>query len=296
MSKYTIKSYQEEFLEAQEQVGNEVTKDWMGFGQTPASRLKQIYSQEGFDPETKHYAFKDDKLVGFVTSTILPEKEGEVKRANLEFPLVLKEHKECSDLLFKQAVSTLKQKGVKVVQTRVGDIYKGTQELAKKFGFKYAKDQYIFMEAKVSKIPTVESSDIEVIDYDYARDSKELIQIFVEKLGAPEEQAKTTIENIEKDKEKYPIHLVIRKDDHIVGRALAYPNASNPKQFRFGSFYYEDEKYFKPLVLSAVNKMKSLGIESTNIFLFGPTLSLEGTYTSLGFNRAGKIDYYEKEI
>ncbi|HUT80720.1 MAG TPA: hypothetical protein VMZ29_05900 [Candidatus Bathyarchaeia archaeon] len=296
MSKYTIKSYQEEFLEAQEQVGNEATKDWIGFGQTPASRLKQIYSQEGFDPETKYYAFKDDKLVGFITSTILPEKEGEVKRANLEFPLVLKEHKECSDLLFKQAVSSLKQKGVKVVQTRVGDIYRGTQELAKKFGYNYSKDQYIFMEAKVNKIPAEESSDIEVIDYDSARDSKGLIQIFVEKLGAPEEQAKATIENIGKDKVGYPIHLVIRKDDHIVGRALAYPNATNPKQFRFGSFYYEDEKYFKPLVLSAANRMKSSGVESAILFLVGPTLSLEETYTTLGFSRAGKIDYFEKEI
>ncbi|NHJ32845.1 MAG: hypothetical protein FK732_08280, partial [Asgard group archaeon] len=69
MPKYEIKSYQEEFLEAQEKVGTEATKEWQAFGQTPAAQLKQIYSQEGFDPETKLYAFKGDEMVGFLTSS-----------------------------------------------------------------------------------------------------------------------------------------------------------------------------------------------------------------------------------
>ena len=63
MSKYEIKNYSEEFLEAQEAVGREATKDWNMFGQSSAERLKAIYSREGFDPETKFYAFEGDKLV-----------------------------------------------------------------------------------------------------------------------------------------------------------------------------------------------------------------------------------------
>ncbi|MBN1330312.1 MAG: hypothetical protein JXA54_12635 [Candidatus Heimdallarchaeota archaeon] len=296
MSKYTIKSYQEEFLEAQEQVGKEVTKDWKGFGQTPASRLKQIYAQKGFDPETKYYAFQGDKLVGFITSTILPENEGEAKRANLEFPIVLKEHKECIELLFSQAVASLKKKGVKIVQTRVGDIYKGTHELAKKFGYNYAKDQYILLEVKTKNISSEESSDINVVEYEYARDSEQCKQIFVEKFGYSEEYAKASIDRIEKEKERFPIHLVIREDDNIVGRALAYPNTNNPKEFNLSPFYFENEKFFKPLVEASFSKIKSFGIESVNLFLFGPTLSSEEKYLSIGFFRAGKIDYYEKEI
>ena len=100
MSKYEIKSYQEAFLEAQEKVGTEATKDWRGFGQTPAAQLKQAYSREGFDPETKLYAFKGDELVAFLTSSIIPESDDGIKRANLEFALCLPGHEECSDLLF----------------------------------------------------------------------------------------------------------------------------------------------------------------------------------------------------
>ena len=70
MSKYNIKSYQESFLEAQEKVGIEATKEWRAFGQTPAAMLKTLYSRPGFDPETKQYAFEGDKLVGFITSGI----------------------------------------------------------------------------------------------------------------------------------------------------------------------------------------------------------------------------------
>ena len=112
MPKYKIKSYQEEFLEAQEKVGTEATKDWQAFGQTPATQLKQIYSQEGFDPNTKLYAFEGDKLVGFLTSSIIPESEDGIKRANLEFPIVLKGHEGCCELLFNKAIDYLKSKGL----------------------------------------------------------------------------------------------------------------------------------------------------------------------------------------
>ncbi len=295
MLKYTIKSYQEEFLEAQEQVGKEATKDWIGFGQSPASRLKQTYSQEGFDPETKYYAFKDDKLVGFITATILPEKEGEGKRANLEFPIVLKDHMECSDLLFKQAISSLKKKGVTVVQTRVGNLYKGTQEMAKRYGYTYAQDLYVFLEAKIDDISSEQSQEINVIDYDNTRDYNEWLRIFVEKLGAQENNAKAAMERITANKERYPIHLVIRKDDKMVGRTLALPTNDSNK-FNLSTFYYEDDKYFSPLVSEAISKMKAIGVESVGIFLSGQTLPYEEKFTAIGFTQAGKIDYYEKEI
>jgi len=157
MSKYDIKSYQESFLEAQEKVGTEATKDWRGFGQTPATRLKQIY----FDPETKLYAFKGDELVGFLTSTIVPESEDGIKRANLEFALCLPEHEECADLLFEKAVENLKKKGVQKIQTRVGEVYKGTVEKAKKHGLNYSRDLYILLEAKIKDL-SVKESDVAI--------------------------------------------------------------------------------------------------------------------------------------
>ena len=294
MSKYTIKNFQEEFLEEQEKVGIEATKDWSGFGQTPAATLKQIYSGENFDPETKFYAFDGDKLVGFLTSTILPEQDG-IKKANLEFPIVLAEHEECAELLFNSAIETLKKKGVKKVQTRVGDVYKGTQEKADAWGYNFSQDLYIFMEAKVEDI-SVDESDIEVLEFDSSRDLEQMIEIFVNKFGATKEYAQSNFERITKDKESFPVHLVIRKDDKIVGRALAYLFPRDPKEFNLGNFYFEDEKYFVPLLSQTLSRIKEHDAEMVSQYLYGSSLSLEEQYKSFGFSRAGKIDYYEKEI
>jgi hypothetical protein len=295
MSKYEIKSYQEAFLEAQEKVGTEATKDWRGFGQTTATQLKQIYSQEGFDPETKLYAFKGDEMVAFLTSSIVPESEDGIKRANLEFALCLPGHEECSDLLFEKAVENLKKKGVQRIQTRVGDMYIGTVEKAKKHGLNYSRDYYIYIEAEVSALSAKES-EFEILEFDESRDLEQMIKIFVEELGASEEYAKSNFERIIKDKETFAVHMVIREEDKIVGRVLAYRNQNNPKEFNFGDLYYVDEKYFSPLLSIAISKIKELGGEKASHFLFGQTLPLLEKYQSFGFSQVGKIDYYEKEI
>ncbi|MGC9781378.1 MAG: hypothetical protein HZR80_19205 [Candidatus Heimdallarchaeota archaeon] len=296
MPKYEIKSYQEEFLEAQEKVGTEATKDWQAFGQTPAAQLKQIYSRDDFDPETKLYAFEGDKLVGFLTSKIVPESEDGIKRANLEFPLTLKGHEDCAEMLFEKAIENLKKKDVKKVQTRVGEMYKGTLEKANDWGYNYSRDLYILIEGKVKDFSVESKADVEVLEFDESRDLEQMIQIFVEKLGSTEEYAKSNFERIIKEKETFPIHAVIRKDDKIVGRVLAYRSQNDPKEFNFSNFYYEDEEHMSSLAAFAISKMKKLGAEKASLFLSGETLPLEEKYQSFGFSRAGKIDYYEKEI
>ena len=295
MSKYEIKTYNEEFLEAQEEVGKIATKDWNGFGQSSADRLKTLYSQEGFDPETKFYAFEGDKLVGFLTSVIVPEKEPGVKIARLELPITLAGHEESSDLLFNKAVETLQKKGINKLQTRVGEVYIGTTEKAEKYGYKYSQDLYILMQAKISEL-TSKESDVEVLEFDAKRDTEQMVQIFVEKLGQTEEYSRGNFERVSKDKENFPVHLVVRENDQIVGRALAYRNPNDPKEFNLGSMYLEDEQFFEPLTSKAISMLKSLGAEKIGSFLFGPTLSMEDKYSSLGFSRTGKIDMYEKEI
>jgi hypothetical protein len=295
MSKYEIKTYNEEFLEDQEKVGIEATKDWSAFGQTPAAQLKQIYSREGFDPETKFYAFEGDKLVGFLTSTIVPEDESGIKIANLEFPLTLPEHEECAELLFKSAVEMLKKKGVKKLQTRVGEPYKGTIEKAKKWGYIYSKDLYILIDADVKKMK-IKESEIEIVDFDVTQDMDAMIKIFVEQLGASEEYARTNFERIANDKETFPIHMVIREDDKIVGRVLAYRNPNDPNEFNFGNIFYTDEKYFEPLLSIAIKRIKELKGKTASLFLYDDTLEQEDKYSSFGFSRQAKIDYFEKEI
>ncbi|HUU89276.1 MAG TPA: hypothetical protein VMX17_16195, partial [Candidatus Glassbacteria bacterium] len=106
----------------------------------------------------------------------------------------------------------------------------------------------------------------------------------------------SNFERVTKDKENFPIHLVIRENEQIVGRALAYKNPNDPEELNFGSMYLSDEKFFVPLVSKSISMLKSLDYKKTSLFLFGPTLSMEEQYSSFGFSRLGKIDLHEKEI
>ena len=78
MSNYVIKSFQPEFIEQQVAVGQIVVKDWKYIDQTPAEQLQVTYSQPEFDPETRLYCFKEDKLVGFLTGKTMKDGEEEV--------------------------------------------------------------------------------------------------------------------------------------------------------------------------------------------------------------------------
>ena len=94
MSDYVIKHYHEGFEVDQEKIGTEVAKAFVSPHQTPAERLKEVYTQEDFDPETRLYAFKDKKMVGFLTARVLDEEEDGVKIASLTPPSVLPGHEE----------------------------------------------------------------------------------------------------------------------------------------------------------------------------------------------------------
>ncbi|MCE7733651.1 MAG: hypothetical protein GPJ54_02155, partial [Candidatus Heimdallarchaeota archaeon] len=133
---YVIKNYSEEYLQKQFEIGNSILSSWSGATQTSVENLKQVYSAENFDPETKLYAFKDDEMVGFITATIKPLKEGEENlRANMEFPIVLEGHEAAEDLLYSKAIEVLRSKGVKRVQSRATDLWGETKDKAKIYGY-----------------------------------------------------------------------------------------------------------------------------------------------------------------
>ena len=71
------KTYSEELLDDQLELVTKITKDWTHFNY-PADKegLKNTYSREGFTPETRHYAYLNGKLVGFISSAIENEQDG----------------------------------------------------------------------------------------------------------------------------------------------------------------------------------------------------------------------------
>ncbi|MFW9924753.1 MAG: hypothetical protein ACFFDW_15845, partial [Candidatus Thorarchaeota archaeon] len=296
-SDYILKNYQEEFLEFQEQVGKEATKEWINFYQTPATTLKRAYSTPNFDPETKHYAFKGDKLVGFLTSSIAPKSEDDIQRAYLEFPLVLKGHETAVDLLIEKGISTLKAKGVKKILARAAKEWKGTLDKANKWGFKYNKNLYIVMEAKLKDLNLKRSDNFEIVPYDHSKDFNQMVQIFNKKFGMELERAKANFETINQNKEDYPVHLILHRNNKIIGRSMVSRDQKDFSKYYLGTMVYENEEQMIALLAECINQLKKIkGAQLISQWLSDDILNQQELFSSLGFIQTAKIDYYEKEI
>ena len=112
-------NYKEEFLEKQVVLVNSVTEGWI-FNYPNAEQLKETYSGEKFTPDTRHYFFEGDALVGFVSSAV-ENKEGDIQYGSIQLPMVnLRDEEKKKELeikLLEKAKMTLKEKGVDVIRS-----------------------------------------------------------------------------------------------------------------------------------------------------------------------------------
>ena len=288
MSDYVLKTYDKGYEDIQAKVGSKVANNWINAHQTSADRLKEVYSQPEFDPETRHYCFKGDKMVGFLTSKVLEEKEGEPKRASLVFPSVLHGHEEATDMLIVKALSTLKNKGVEEVETYASALCGNQVELANKYGFTYVKDtENIVFTLKVENIDDKVSKGI-IRKFDKEKDLEKWLKL-VEKYDAYDEDQ---LERIKKEivedlgSEFTLSHFVIEEDGEIVGTSLVYRNPIKPTAANLAHTYFKDPKYLEQLVAKAARVAKKEGIEYFLIWLFGNRLAFKKDFAQLNTNYA----------
>ncbi len=293
MTNYEIKHYQEGYIENQVRIGNEASKEWQLFGQTNVERLKEVYSQANFDPETRLYCFKGDEMIGFITSAILPEKVDDKTIGNLSPPLVLKGHEKVTELLVTKALNTLKSKGANVIRTFANDTWGKHREIAKKLGFKLIRDTAYMVGVKADEL-TITEKTTDVLEYNKERDLDELIQIFIAELGMTEEQAKNNFEVIENSEEIIG-HYVIRDEEKIVARTYIAKN-SDLTELYVGYIYALEEKYRHQLIAKAVEVCREKGIEDIRAVLFGGMVSKLEEYKNMGFKKLNASSMYEKEI
>lgn len=293
MTDYIIKTYQEDFIEDQVKIGNEVSKNWQLFGQTPVDRLKEAYSQPEFDPETRLYCFKGDKMVGFLTTRVVPELEEGRTIATVSPPMVLEGHEKAFELLISEGVQTLKNKGAEVLRFFSNDTWGESAKFPEKHGFEFKRDTAYLVSQKLSEIKTAEVKE-EVLLYNKERDLDELVEIFVKELGMTEEQATQNFEVIDST-EAVIGHFIIRKDDKIVARTYAQVNPEQNEAY-VGYIYATDDKYRQELVSKIVNQCKEKEIAELKSFLFGGMMEKLDDYKAMGFKQESRSAMYEKEI
>ncbi|MBU7013835.1 MAG: hypothetical protein HXS52_07295 [Theionarchaea archaeon] len=296
---YIINSYQEAFVEDQERVGKEVTKNWKSFEQSSVDQLRQVYSAPDFDPETRFYCFRDNELVGFLTSNII--KDVTPRKANLEFPLVLPAHEEAESLLFEKALDVLRGKGVKVVRTRVSKAWGKTYDMAQRWGYTFVEEQGVTYSADLTGVSIPESTGLDrVEEYDYQRDCQQMVDIFVKHYGMTPEQAQANFDALADAADQVISHVVIRKNGQITGRALALRYRNDPTRGHTGAFFVTDEKQRLPLVARIVKDCMAKRVTTLEAALFGDMLKdkdvISSMFESLGFVHQATISFYEKRI
>ncbi|OLS25123.1 MAG: hypothetical protein HeimC2_19950 [Candidatus Heimdallarchaeota archaeon LC_2] len=300
---YTIKNYSEDYLESQYEIGNAILSKWTGAAQSSVESLKQTYSQEGFDPEMKFYAFKEDEMVGFCTSShISNQSEDDPKKAFLEFPLVKEGHDEAFEQLFSTALGTLRDKGYKAVRSRAGEDWIGSQSYIEKYGFTFHSE--LFQRAEFDP-HTIDISSLpdagHLPQLDFEKHTDQLIELIKNEYSVTEDQAKAAVDNLISLSDQTIFHDIILEEEKIVGRMLVYYPTADQKDVvlftRILTVGEKDQEYRDRLMKSAIDKLRKIPeIKTARIFLGGNVIDQENPYGSLKFKFEAPLSFYERKL
>jgi predicted AAA+ superfamily ATPase len=143
--KYDIKSYREKYLDDHARIEANERNRWETIERPDKEQIKtnlaRRHSQPDFDPETQLYAFEEDRIVGFITSSIY-EEDGVIK-GDLRMPFVAKGYEDARDPLLERVIEVLKTKGATSIRAMVSEYWGETVSVAKRNGFKFDKDTVI---------------------------------------------------------------------------------------------------------------------------------------------------------
>ncbi len=186
-----FKTYDESILEKQIELVQDVIKDWDWIIWYPNKEsLLESYSQVGFTPDTRHYAFDGENLVGFLSSTIEREIEG-VLFGSIHIPFIRKDYEHIETELMKKAIDYLISKGAQAIRSFAMPGWGNTIQILEKHGFKEKK---LLSYVTMFPVNMLLSDDYKKPDHveelDLPRDKQKLIKLIVKE----SKQSKDVIE------------------------------------------------------------------------------------------------------
>ncbi len=297
MTEFSIKSYEEGFEEEQARLGIEIARNWEEPHQTPADRLKRIYSQEDFDPETRLYCFKDEKMIGFLTSKITKENDKYEIEANLTPPIVLPKYEDAADLLIAKAIEVLKNKGVQKVVSRFGILWGGNAALAEKWGFSLVEDYSYHYKIPIENIDKNMDTDI-AREFDRNKDLEKCAQIIANNREQSVEWAKGFFDWIEGEIGRKAViaNLVIEEGDEIVAFGTAVFNRIDYSKASLFNSYATTEKYLRSLLAKTATICEERGIKILLKMVVGKETKEKDIYEKIGFTYLGSNSFYETKL
>jgi hypothetical protein len=294
MHKYVIKGYHKGVEQDQVKIGYEVARNWIWPYAYDLDDLMKIHSRPDFDPDTRHYCFLGDEMVGYIFSIITPaEKNGEYQ-ANLDFPRMLPGHESIAERLIEKAFETLKDKGISRVVGRVTTMCPGDIKLAEKMGFSiydWGYKIYYSYEMEWGKldIPCDGVVEIELED-----ELDEYAQLAAHWYKRSPEWCKSLL--TEWHNEGIITHLGVRDQEKLIAACMVAPNLVRSSTAAIYYIYAPDEHSLTMMLGKVIDKCVAYGVYNLIADLVNEHRQFEPVYQELGFKKVAEWARCEKAL
>ena len=292
MKTYIIKDYQKGVENDQALIGYLAATHWVWPYAYDLEDLIRIHARADFDPDTRHYCFLDDEMVGYSFSLIEPDSDGSSSKATFEFPRVLPGHESADELLIEKAMIVLREKGVSRVTGRVTTMCPDQIRLAEKSGFSLNSWGYKLYYSYEISSGSLDLSSRTVRDIDPENDLDECARIAARWYKRPQDWCRSLLADWHE--EGVISHSGVWQDGELVASCMAAPNSIRPSTAAIYYIYAPDEESLKPMLADVVSKCAAKGITNLIVDLINEHLLFEPIYQALGFEKVAEWAKCEK--
>jgi len=290
---YELKNYSESYLEKQFEIGNQHISTWLGGQQTAVDRLREIYSQDDFDPETKYYALQEGQVVGFIPAKI-PPNQTEGLSANLEFPIIAPGNEDVEGLLMDFAFDSLRKKGVNKVISRASPRWGKTMAYAEKYN--YSSKKLMWKNAQLE----LESYNGGAFEHQVVSDVREsdldeIKEILISFRENSEKEAQNQLDLLGNISNRVTSWKIVRESGKIVGHDHLVQDILDNRKSRMNAIYAKSDAIRDSIMDAHVQAAKASGIHYISNFFFGPSEQMDEPYRKYGFE-ISDLYAFEKQL
>ncbi|NHJ48886.1 MAG: hypothetical protein FK733_13965 [Asgard group archaeon] len=213
-----FKTYKESYLDDQVALIKEVIGKWDWVIWYPNEEtLKRNYSQEGFTPETRHYVFDGEKLVGFLSSAIEGERDG-IVWGSIHLPFIKKGYEHIEKDLMKVTVKVLEKKGANAIRAIAMPGWGDQIPILERWGF---NERLLLSQVTIFPTSTLFDGDYKAPKYiqeiDINKNKELLIKTICKVHSIPKDKFPKHYENMLTDKEFVTGAIIDTEDYSLYG-------------------------------------------------------------------------------
>lgn len=280
---YQIRRYKPGAERDQARIGQEVAREWAWPYAYSLEDLLRIHARADFDPDTRHYAFLGDKMVGYAFSLVAPAEGGEPASATLDFPRVIPGHEAAARLLLDRALEALRAKGVTRVVGRVSTMAPRDIKLAAEAGFTLRDWGYkVYYSYEMAwgglSVPGEPAEELHT-----GADLDASAELAAHWFGRPPAWCRTHL--AEWHAAGIIAHVGVREQGRLVAMCLAASNDVRPTTAGIYAVYAPEARYLEPMLATVVARCIEAGNRNVIADLVNEHRAFEPVYRRLGFQK-----------